>query len=311
MVDTSLAAITDYATAARDGGDLTQTTASAILEAVAEMQSSMDTPTPERSQVMTLCPVDFEKPPFGESLPIEELESLRRDGIPHTKITELYGVGLRTVSRWHANLGCRKCIREESEDVDGARQAMQHVMGGIGSTWGRRLWMGYLSSLGHRVHMNTVRSLLLESNLHGNTVRLQRQLVRRIYRVRGPNALWHVDGNHKLKPWGFFIHGAIDGDTRFLLYMYLSTRNTSTTALTPYRAACAKHQGCSRVCIDAGTENYGIANFQLSVRGYNRGSVLVGPSVHNQPIERIWRGVRESVLDRFRSGDLSTAHDCL
>ena len=134
MVDTSLAAITDYATAARDGGNLTQTAASAILEAVAEMQSSMDTPTPERSQAMTLCLVGFEKPPFGESPPIEELESLRRDGIPHTKIAELYGVGLRTVSRWHANLGCRKRIREESEDVDGARQAMQHVMCGIGLT---------------------------------------------------------------------------------------------------------------------------------------------------------------------------------
>jgi hypothetical protein len=71
------------------------------------------------------------------------------------------------------------------------------------------------------------------------------------------------------------------------------------------------HQGYSRVRIDAGTENYGIANFQLSVRGHNRGSVLVGPSVHNQPIERIWRDVKESVLDQFRSGNLTTAYDCL
>ena len=117
--------------------------------------------------------------------------------------------------------------------------------------------------------------------------------------------MWRVDGNHKLKPWGFFIHVAIDRGKRFLLYLYLSTRNTSATALKPYRAACVTHQGCSRVRIDAGTENYGIANFQLAVRGPNRGSVLVGPSVHNQPIERIWREVRESVLDRFRSGEYS------
>lgn len=308
-VDTSLAAIMDYATAARDGGDLTQTAASEILDAVADMQSSMDTPAPARSQAMTLCLVSFEKPPRGESPPIEDLDSLRRDGISHTKMAELYGVGLRTVSRWHENLGCRKRIREGSEDVDGARRAMQDVMGGIGLTWGRRLWMGYLCSLGYRVRDRTIRSLLRELNPHGNAIRLQRKLVRRVYRVRGPNALWHVDGNHKLKPWGFFIHGAIDGGTRFLLYLYLSTRNTSTTALAPYKAACARHQGCSRVRIDAGSENYGIANFQLAVRGRNRGSVLVGPSVHNQPIERIWRDVRESVLDRFRSGNLSTAYD--
>jgi hypothetical protein len=121
----------------------------------------------------------------------------------------------------------------------------KHVMGGIGSTWGRRLWIGYLSSLGYRVRDRTVRSLLFELNPHGNAVRLQRQLVRRVYRVREPNALWHVDGNHKLKPWGFFIHGAIGVGTHFLLYLYLSTRNTSTTTLSPYRTACAKHQGCS------------------------------------------------------------------
>ena len=138
---------------------------------------------------------------------------------------------------------------------------MQHAMGDIGLTWRRRLWMGYLYSLGHRVHGRNVRSLLLELNPHGNAVRLQRQLVRRVYSVRGHSALWHVDGNHKLKPWGFFIHGAIDGGTPFLLYLYLSTRNTSTTALAPYRAACAKHQGYSRVRINGGTENYGIANF--------------------------------------------------
>ena len=63
-VDASLAAIMDYATAARDGGDLTQTAASEILDAVADMQSSMDTPAPARSQAMTLCLVGFEKPPY-------------------------------------------------------------------------------------------------------------------------------------------------------------------------------------------------------------------------------------------------------
>ena len=106
-VNTSLAAITDYTTAARDGGDLTQTAASEILEAVAVILSYIDTPTPERSQAMTLCLVGFENPSFRESPPIEELEPLLRVGIPHTKIAELYGVDFRTVSRWHANLGCR------------------------------------------------------------------------------------------------------------------------------------------------------------------------------------------------------------
>ena len=29
--------------------------------------------------------------------------------------------------------------------------------------------------------------------------------------VQGPNYLWHVDGYDKLKPYGFCIHGCIDG----------------------------------------------------------------------------------------------------
>ncbi|KAF9237395.1 hypothetical protein BU15DRAFT_30727, partial [Melanogaster broomeanus] len=34
---------------------------------------------------------------------------------------------------------------------------------------------------------------------------------RRKYYVKRPNALWHVDGHHKLIRWGIVIHGFIDG----------------------------------------------------------------------------------------------------
>ena len=26
-----------------------------------------------------------------------------------------------------------------------------------------------------------------------------------------PNAVWHMDGHHKLSPWGFIVHASIDG----------------------------------------------------------------------------------------------------
>ena len=41
--------------------------------------------------------------------------------------------------------------------------------------------------------------------------RSQHRLRRRIYRCKGPNYLWHIDSYDKLKPFGFCIHGAIDG----------------------------------------------------------------------------------------------------
>ncbi|PBK91229.1 hypothetical protein ARMGADRAFT_883414, partial [Armillaria gallica] len=34
---------------------------------------------------------------------------------------------------------------------------------------------------------------------------------RRVYKVRGSNALWHQDGNEKLRHWGFWVHGCVDG----------------------------------------------------------------------------------------------------
>ncbi|KAI9569823.1 hypothetical protein HD554DRAFT_2019662, partial [Boletus coccyginus] len=36
------------------------------------------------------------------------------------------------------------------------------------------------------------------------------------YYVKCPNALWHIDGHHKLICWGIVIHGIIDGFCRMV-----------------------------------------------------------------------------------------------
>jgi hypothetical protein len=44
------------------------------------------------------------------------------------------------------------------------------------------------------------------------TVLLQCTMIQRWqYKVSRPNALWHMDGHHKLICWGIVIHGIIDG----------------------------------------------------------------------------------------------------
>ena len=44
--------------------------------------------------------------------------------------------------------------------------------------------------------------------------RVGKKRLPRKYTVPRPNALWHIDGHHKLIAWGIVIHGVADGYTR-------------------------------------------------------------------------------------------------
>lgn len=54
---------------------------------------------------------------------------------------------------------------------------------------------------------------------------------RRVYRVHGPNSLWHIDGMHKLIRWKMVIHGGIDGFSRCIVYLQCSHNNKADTVL--------------------------------------------------------------------------------
>lgn len=48
----------------------------------------------------------------------------------------------------------------------------------------------------------------------GRTLRRHNTIRRRQYKVRRPNALWHIDGHHKLIRWAIVVHAIIDGYAR-------------------------------------------------------------------------------------------------
>ncbi|KAJ3714400.1 hypothetical protein C8R42DRAFT_567377, partial [Lentinula raphanica] len=45
----------------------------------------------------------------------------------------------------------------------------------------------------------------------GRVIRHRRLIERQPYKVSRPNALWHIDGHHKLIFWGIVIHACVDG----------------------------------------------------------------------------------------------------
>jgi len=94
------------------------------------------------------------------------------------------------------------------------------------------------------------------------------------------------------------IHGGVDGYSRVPVYLKCSNNNRADTVLNVSKEAVNIYGLPSRVRCDAGGENVEVSKFLLThpLRGPGRSSVIVGKSVHNQRIERLWKDVFQGVL---------------
>ncbi|KAF7371591.1 Integrase catalytic domain-containing protein [Mycena venus] len=123
---------------------------------------------------------------------------------------------------------------------------------------------------------------------------------RRVYKVRGSNALWHHDGNEKLRPWGFYVHGCIDGHSRLIIYLACRSNKRKATVAELFQAAVAIFGWPSRMRGDFGTENNEVERLMIAFWGIPHRAYLRGRSRHNVRIERLWRDVRKDALEAFR-----------
>lgn len=79
---------------------------------------------------------------------------------------------------------------------------------------GLRYLSGHLRTLGHKVQQRRVQESVKRVDPLGQILRERNPIRRGKYKVSRPNALWHLDGHHKLIRWGIVIHGIVDGYSR-------------------------------------------------------------------------------------------------
>ena len=92
------------------------------------------------------------------------------------------------------------------------------------------------------------------------------------------------------------FHGCVDGYSRSIIYLECLNNNRASSVLSLFQ------QGVSDFGLpssDHGRENIEVARFMLNNRGVNRGSMIMGRSVHNQRIERLWAELNRVVSYYF------------
>ena len=183
---------------------------------------------------------------------------------------------------------------------------LQDELRGSGSSIGyRTMWQRLVVEHRLSVKKEFVRKALRIMDPEGVDSRMRHRLRRRQYHSEGPNFIWHLDGYDKLKPYGFCIHGCIDGFSRKIMWLQVGRTNNHPGVIANYFLDCVESCRATALIIraDMGTENVRIAAIQRYLRNEandrwsGEKSFLYGKSVSNQRIEAWWGQLRKAASD--------------
>jgi hypothetical protein len=185
-------------------------------------------------------------------------------------------------------------------------EAIRQELKGSGQSLGyRAMWQRLKQQHGLQVKRDTVLQLLWELDPEGVNRRKSKSIKRRKYISPGPSYTWHVDGYDKLKPFGFCLHGAIDGYSRKILWLEVGPSNNNPKIIAHYFITCVETCGHTPRILrsDLGTENTNLSFIQPFFRSSGSDefagvkSFVYGKSTSNQRIEALWSMLRRSLMD--------------
>ena len=173
---------------------------------------------------------------------------------------------------------------------------IQHDLQGSGSCIGYRALQQRCIKNQLNVSRGIVAQIMKELEPVGVDARRRRTLRRRLYYSKGPNWVWYLDGYDKLKPFGFEIHGSIDGYSRRGLWLnVLKSNKDPKEVCNLFVSYLTVIQGVPRkIVADRGTKNVFIPVSQRFLRRNHEDdlawhlSFLFRKSIASQRIEAFW-----------------------
>ncbi|GES90881.1 uncharacterized protein LOC114531207 [Rhizophagus clarus] len=136
---------------------------------------------------------------------------LREQEFSWIKIDEIFEVSASTIKRLRQEHNIEDPIQPYSSLLDDNLDVVVRRLKQENPFSGIRILMGTLKSEDVRITRQRLQNSIRRVDAFRNISRAIRTITRRVYKVAGPNALWHIDGNHKLIRWKFVIHAGIDG----------------------------------------------------------------------------------------------------
>ena len=213
-----------------------------------------------------------------------------------TKIADILGISRRTLYRRLEEFNIDPGVFTDMAESD-----LDELLKNIKSenpNCGEVMVQGILIHKGIKIPREKLRAAIHRVD-HENTVQRQTSVIsHRTYTSPHPNAVWHIDGNHKMIRWRLIIHAGIDGFSRCVTYVKCSNNNCADTVLEAFLEGISMFGVPVHVRSDHGGENMRVWEYMLS--SFNDpSSIITGSSVHNERIERLWRDITRCVSTTY------------